>query len=81
MPTSEDFARAIRMGFGWGMLPDQQCLDDLADGRLVPAPHVAPDIPVAIRLFRPEADQGRTAEAFWTQVVKRAPETVLGNWR
>jgi len=27
IPTSVDFARAIRLGFGWGMLPDAQSSD------------------------------------------------------
>jgi LysR family transcriptional regulator (chromosome initiation inhibitor) len=47
VPTSQDFARAIRMGFGWGMLPDQQCLDDLAAGRLV---ELAPGRPAGVVL-------------------------------
>ncbi len=29
IPASTEFARAVRMGFGWGMLPDQQVDDDL----------------------------------------------------
>jgi LysR family transcriptional regulator (chromosome initiation inhibitor) len=35
IPTSDDFARAVVLGFGWGMLPEQQCLADIAAGRLV----------------------------------------------
>jgi LysR family transcriptional regulator (chromosome initiation inhibitor) len=35
IPTSDDFARAVVLGLGWGMLPEQQCLDDIATGRLV----------------------------------------------
>ena len=35
LPTSADFARAIVLGLGWGMLPEQQCLDDIASGALV----------------------------------------------
>ncbi|GAA3612521.1 LysR family transcriptional regulator ArgP [Kineosporia mesophila] len=47
VPTSQDFARAVRTGFGWGMLPEQQCLDDLAAGRLVA---LAPDRPASVEL-------------------------------
>ena len=47
VPTSEGFAGALRAGFGWGMLPDQQCLDDLAAGRLV---ELAPDRPASVEL-------------------------------
>ncbi|GAB3268464.1 LysR family transcriptional regulator ArgP [Kineosporia babensis] len=48
VPTSEDFARAVRMGLGWGMLPDQQCQDDLATGRLLA---LAPDRPADVELY------------------------------
>ncbi len=35
VPTSADFARAVTLGFGWGLLPEAQCLDALARGALV----------------------------------------------
>ena len=35
VPSSADFATAVRLGMGWGMLPPFQCHDDLAAGRLV----------------------------------------------
>ncbi|MEJ3405523.1 LysR family transcriptional regulator ArgP [Rathayibacter sp. YIM 133350] len=35
VPASNDFARAVTLGLGWGMLPDAQCERELADGRLV----------------------------------------------
>lgn len=35
VPTSADFARAVSLGFGWGMLPEAQCLDALDRGDLV----------------------------------------------
>ncbi len=35
VPTSADFARAVALGFGWGMLPEAQCLQDLREGSLV----------------------------------------------
>jgi LysR family transcriptional regulator (chromosome initiation inhibitor) len=35
VPSSADFATAVRLGMGWGMLPPFQCDDDLAAGRLV----------------------------------------------
>ncbi|WP_248704088.1 LysR family transcriptional regulator ArgP [Curtobacterium sp. MWU13-2055] len=35
VPTSADFARAVSLGFGWGMLPEAQCLDALARGELL----------------------------------------------
>jgi LysR family transcriptional regulator, chromosome initiation inhibitor len=35
VPSSADFARAVELGLGWGLLPDAQALPALADGRLV----------------------------------------------
>ncbi|WP_420363140.1 LysR family transcriptional regulator ArgP [Curtobacterium aetherium] len=35
VPTSADFARAVELGFGWGMLPEAQCLGALERGALV----------------------------------------------
>ncbi len=35
VPTSADFHEAIRLGLGWGMLPDPQLSPDLDSGRLV----------------------------------------------
>jgi LysR family transcriptional regulator, chromosome initiation inhibitor len=35
VPASADFLAAIRLGLGWGMLPDLQSAEDLAAGRLV----------------------------------------------
>lgn len=35
VPASADFAEAVRLGFGWAMLPDQQSHELLASGELV----------------------------------------------
>jgi LysR family transcriptional regulator (chromosome initiation inhibitor) len=48
IPTSADFASAIRLGFGWGLLPEQQSLDEIRDGSLV---ELAPDTPVDVPLY------------------------------
>jgi LysR family transcriptional regulator (chromosome initiation inhibitor) len=34
VPTSADFARAVVLGFGWALVPEQQCLDEIAAGQL-----------------------------------------------
>ena len=45
IPTSNDFVRAILLGFGWGMLPEQQCAAEVADGHLIDlAPTSAVDV-------------------------------------
>lgn len=48
IPTSADFAQAVRLGFGWGLLPEQQCLSDLKSGRLV---ELAAQSPVDVPLY------------------------------
>ncbi|PJJ72613.1 LysR family transcriptional regulator (chromosome initiation inhibitor) [Diaminobutyricimonas aerilata] len=35
VPSSHDFLRAVELGMGWGMLPDEQSAEALAAGRLV----------------------------------------------
>ncbi|MCB0857416.1 MAG: LysR family transcriptional regulator ArgP [Solirubrobacterales bacterium] len=48
IPTSADYARAIVLGLGWGLLPDQQCLPEIERGELV---EIAPDHNVGIPLY------------------------------
>ena len=48
IPTSADFANAVRLGFGWGLLPEQQCADELRDGSLV---ELASDTPIDVPLY------------------------------
>ena len=55
-----------RRGVAW--LPQSLAQDDLDAGRLVSAGGKAWRIPVEIRLFRPQAHQGRAAEALWSRL-------------
>lgn len=48
IPGSADVATAVLLGFGWGLLPEQQCRAGLGTGRLV---GLAPDRPVDVRLY------------------------------
>lgn len=48
VPSSAEFAQAIRLGLGWGLLPEQQCLADIRSGALV---GLAPSDPVDVSLF------------------------------
>ena len=48
IPTSADFARAVVLGLGWGLLPEQQCLTEIGDGRLVV---LAPGHPIDVVLY------------------------------
>lgn len=46
VPASHDFATAVKLGFGWGMLPDFQSRAELSDGRLVRLGGTAIDVPL-----------------------------------
>lgn len=46
VPSSADFAAAVRLGMGWGMLPRFQSEDDLAAGRLVELGGPVIDVPL-----------------------------------
>ena len=48
IPVSADFAQAIALGLGWGMLPRQQSAQLEADGRLVP---IDPEVHVDVGLY------------------------------
>ncbi len=48
VPSSAEFAQAIRLGLGWGLLPEQQCLADIRSGELV---ELASDDPVDVALY------------------------------
>jgi LysR family transcriptional regulator (chromosome initiation inhibitor) len=48
IPTSSDFARAVVLGFGWALLPEQQCSAELAAGRLI---DLAPGQYTEVRLY------------------------------
>lgn len=46
VPASNDFAVAIKLGLGWGLLPGFQSDDELADGRLVRLGGAPVDVPL-----------------------------------
>ncbi|MBF0688225.1 MAG: ArgP/LysG family DNA-binding transcriptional regulator [Cellulomonas sp.] len=46
VPASADFAAAVRLGFGWAMLPGQQADEDERAGRLVRLSDDAVDVPL-----------------------------------
>lgn len=48
VPASQDFGDAIRLGLGWGLIPEVQCGPDIADGRLM---ELAPDRPFDVPLY------------------------------
>ncbi|MET3366795.1 LysR family transcriptional regulator ArgP [Arthrobacter sp. M2012083] len=48
VPASQDFGDAIRLGLGWGLIPEVQCGPEIADGRLI---ELAPDHPFDVPLY------------------------------
>ena len=47
IPTSHDFARAVLLGLGWGVLPEHQCLAEIDAGTLVELAAAHPvDVPL-----------------------------------
>src|SRR5215469_8282545 len=52
VPTSGDFAEAVRLGLGWGMLPELQARADLASGELVRLSGDVLDVPLFWQRWR-----------------------------
>ncbi|MCA4133820.1 LysR family transcriptional regulator ArgP [Arthrobacter sp. M4] len=48
VPAAMDFAQAIRLGLGWGLVPEAHCGPDLAEGTLV---ELAPNDPFDVALY------------------------------
>ncbi|WP_024819796.1 LysR family transcriptional regulator ArgP [Arthrobacter sp. 31Y] len=48
VPASQDFGDAIRLGLGWGLIPEVQCGPEIADHRLI---ELAPDRPFDVPLY------------------------------
>ncbi|UOD82167.1 LysR family transcriptional regulator ArgP [Paenarthrobacter ureafaciens] len=48
VPSSHDFGNAIRLGLGWGLIPEIQCQQDIKDGTLV---ELAPGRPLDVALY------------------------------
>ncbi|MFZ0077783.1 MAG: LysR substrate-binding domain-containing protein, partial [Trebonia sp.] len=52
VPTSADFLAAVRIGLGWGMLPEPQARADLAAGQLVRLSGDVLDVPLFWQRWR-----------------------------
>jgi LysR family transcriptional regulator, chromosome initiation inhibitor len=52
VPTSADFLAAVRIGLGWGMLPESQARADLAAGQLVRLSGDVLDVPLFWQRWR-----------------------------
>ena len=74
VPASADFHEAVRLGLGWGMLPDQQSSADVRDGALIDLePGAAIDVRLHWQQWRiHSAVLGEVAEA-----IRRAAAATL----
>jgi LysR family transcriptional regulator (chromosome initiation inhibitor) len=73
VPSAGDFLEAVRLGLGWGMLPDLQAGPDLAAGRLERLPGDGADVALYWQRWRLESDRlGRL-----TQSARRAARARL----
>jgi len=52
VPSSADFLEAVRVGLGWGMVPEPQARDDLAAGRLAVLSADVVDVPLFWQRWR-----------------------------
>jgi LysR family transcriptional regulator, chromosome initiation inhibitor len=52
VPSSDDFRAAVRVGLGWGMLPELQARADLAAGRLLRLSSDVIDVPLYWQRWR-----------------------------
>ena len=68
VPSTSDFYEAIRLGLGWGMAPELQVRDHLADGSVVRLPGAVTDVPLHWQRWR--LDSPRLAAL--TEAVRRA---------
>lgn len=74
VPTSADFHEAVRLGLGWGMLPEPQLLPDLEAGRLVTlGGRTRVDVPLHWQRWRLDSP----VLARLGEVVRRAARTHL----
>jgi LysR family transcriptional regulator (chromosome initiation inhibitor) len=74
VPAASAFVDAIRLGLGWGLVPEQIALDDIAAGRcvnLAPGRHL--DVPLYWQYWRMES----TVLSALTTAVKRAAASAL----
>lgn len=74
VPTSADFCEAVRLGLGWGMLPEQQAAAGLAGGQLVLLSGDVLDVPLFWQRWRLDSPRLTTL----TDAVREAAGRHLG---
>ncbi|PRI12434.1 LysR family transcriptional regulator ArgP [Leucobacter massiliensis] len=75
VPSSAEFARAVELGMGWGMLPALQCSPALDEGRLIElAPGTAIELPLYWQRWRLDSPVLDTL----TEIVSEEAAAALG---
>ena len=75
VPASDPYVHAIRLGFGYGMLPLEQCAHMLEDGSMV---DLAPRLPVDVALYwHAWRIQPQRVERMGAALVKAARDVLL----
>lgn len=74
IPAPAEFAQAIRLGMGWGLLPEQHCLADIDDGTLV---ELFPGAPADVALYWQRWKLHSPALDQLTDAVRAAAEKAL----
>lgn len=75
IPSSAEFAAAIELGMGWGMVPRLQCRDALASGRLV---ELIPDFTVDLPLYWQRWNLNSPVLNALTDIIAEEAEAALG---
>lgn len=52
VPSTAEFYEAVRLGLGWGMLPEPQARADLASGELIRLSADVIDVPLHLQRWR-----------------------------
>ncbi len=71
VPSSADFSAAVRLGLGWGMLPEAQARDALGSGELVRLSPDVIDIPLYWQRWRLDSPRLADLTAVVRQVAAR----------
>lgn len=75
IPSSAEFALAVELGMGWGMLPALQCVEPIAAGRLA---ELAPGTTVGLPLYWQRWNLRSPVLDTLSEVVANAAATALG---
>lgn len=79
VPTSADFAEAVRLGLGWALLPEPQAAAGLASGELVRLGREQVDVPLHWQRWRLDSDLlGRLTAAVRTAARAGLRRTARG---